>query len=180
METYSSLRKQIASENDCENCPISTIRGDTIIQMSGFDEFLGGYYNEYPPGLSFYSIRKKFYSNGLLKSKGMYAGEYAKVGVWQYYDIRGNLIKEVDENVKYGKINLDWILNFLKKEGWDNWDRENYTQLELVYEEISEKNDIPFWHIYVYYPFKIYYYLINGATGDLLKKTIEDDPSRTI
>ncbi len=93
-------------------------RGDTIIFMSGFDN--GGAYEEYPPSPAFYIMRKDFYPNGVLESKGKIMGDHLWIGIWQYYDQRGNLIKEVDEDGKFGAIKPEQILQFLDKKGHIN------------------------------------------------------------
>ncbi len=93
-------------------------RGDTIIYMSGFDN--GGFYLEFPPPPSYFIIRKDFYPNGLLESKGKRMGQNLRIGIWQFYDKHGNLIKEVDEDGKFGAIKPEQILQFLDKKGHIN------------------------------------------------------------
>ncbi|WP_181044060.1 hypothetical protein [Apibacter adventoris] len=75
---------------------------------------------ETPPLPNFYIIYKEFYANGNLKLKETYIGEHVKVGISQYYDEKGNLIKEVNEDKKFGKIKPQQVLEFLQEKGYIN------------------------------------------------------------
>jgi hypothetical protein len=92
-------------------------KGKSLVLMNCMYES-GASYNEYPPIPEFYAVQKTFFRNGMLESKGKYTGSYLKIGIWQYYDEKGCLIKEIDEDEKFGKIKLDQILKFIEKEGW--------------------------------------------------------------
>ena len=82
----------------------------------------GGYYNEYSPSLEFTMIQKIFYPNGLLKQKSYFFQNNLKIGIWEYYDEKGNLIKKVNEDEKFkkSKVKLKDVLNLLEREGWIN------------------------------------------------------------
>lgn len=155
-------------------------KGDTVVWASGLHkgkDGWGGYYEEYPPGPSYYMIRKNFYPNGVLESKGMRAGGYTKIGIWYYYDDCGNLTLEVDEDAKFGKIKLDWIIEFLKKEGYEDWKRNFPQTLELSFAPKGEELDYPVWFVSVYKYAMINYYRIQGDTGEVLEKGIKENPS---
>ncbi|TWP28475.1 hypothetical protein ETU09_06010 [Apibacter muscae] len=70
----------------------------------------------------FYKKVIKFYPTGILKSKEVYFGPgyEIKTGKSQYYDKKGKLIKEVDEDAKFGAIKPQDIINFLDREGYIN------------------------------------------------------------
>ena len=161
------------------------MRGDTGVKQMGLTR-RGGYYEEYPPGPSYYMIRKDFYPNGVLESKGMYAGERTPIGMWYYYDDRGNLIEEIDADARFGKIKLDWIIEFLKKEGYDNWKRNDpfslFLRLNFFGEgecvDVGEEyNDYPVWFVSVYKMGMIYSYHIHGDTGEIMRKKSLENPS---
>jgi len=80
----------------------------------------GGTYSEYSPPPEFIMVQKSFYPNGMLKQKSSFFQNDLKMGIWEYYDEEGNLIKKVDENEKFklSKIKFQDILNILEKEGW--------------------------------------------------------------
>ncbi len=107
MEASDALNKQIVQ------------KGDTFIYISTMDQS-GAYYQEYLHTPTFYMTRKDFYSNGILRSKGKVMGNRLWIGIWQFYDQRGNLIKEVDEDGKFGAIKPEQILQFLDKKGHIN------------------------------------------------------------
>jgi hypothetical protein len=72
-------------------------------------------YREYPPDSSYYYIRKIFYENGHLKEAGELIPPSLKIGIWYYYRENGCLIKTVNEDVRFGKVKPEDILNFAKK-----------------------------------------------------------------
>lgn len=141
-----------------------------------------------PP--SFVTRQRQYYSNGILRQLSFFMDGGLKVGIWRTYDERGNLIKEVDEDAKFGKIKPQDILNFLDKEGYINVktgegrfdvnDREVFkfrfrpTQKSVV---IGEPDKDPLWSIMLYPTFENGYiqteYIINGETGQVLEKKVE-------
>lgn len=91
-------------------------KGDTAIYISSMAED-GAFINEYPPVPIMHFIQKKFYPNGYIKSKKNYIGKNLCIGESIYYDEQGNVKEIVNEDEKFGKIKLDWILNFAESEG---------------------------------------------------------------
>ena len=94
-------------------------KGDTFIYIGTMTEN-GSFYKEYLPSPAFFIILKTFYPDGMLRVKGKRMGRHLRIGVWQFYDKRGNLIKEVDEDAKFGVIKPEHILKFLDKKGHIN------------------------------------------------------------
>ena len=99
--------------------PYVTKKGDTIVLMYKMTES-GAYYIEYSDSVSFYHRVKYFYPNGIMESQGTCVGNGYFVGIWWYYDKKGNLVREEDKNAGFGKIKTDDILKFIEKEGWIN------------------------------------------------------------
>ncbi|MGM5629917.1 hypothetical protein O2K51_03360 [Apibacter raozihei] len=93
--------------------------GNTIFSI-GFIKDKKGFQYERLPSPSFLTIYKEYYANGNLKLKETYIGENVKVGISQYYDEKGNLIKEVNEDQKFGKIKPQQVLEFLQEKGYIN------------------------------------------------------------
>ncbi|MBM0652042.1 hypothetical protein JMN10_15075 [Capnocytophaga genosp. AHN8471] len=75
-----------------------------------------------PPPPAFYSQRYYYHQNGKLESKGKYFGlrSFVSIGLWQYYDENGKLIKEVNEDAKFRFWTSDKILEILHNEGLIN------------------------------------------------------------
>ena len=69
----------------------------------------------------FYVEYKEFYNNGFIKQKGKFFGKFqvnsfsTKIGIWYEFDERGNLIKQTDEDVKFGDFSYNEVLSFLDK-----------------------------------------------------------------
>jgi hypothetical protein len=105
--------------NNSKVNPLAFERGGWTIVMYKMSDG-DAYYVEIPPAPEFYSVYKEFHSNGMLKTKGKVAAQVLEIGVWQYYDKNGRLIKEVDKDKKFGNIKLDWLLKFIEKEGHIN------------------------------------------------------------
>jgi hypothetical protein len=72
----------------------------------GFEEIVSIEEYSTPPKPAFYSIEKVFHLNKNIKEKGKNLGlnSRIKIGIWYYFDEEGNLIKEVDEDKKFGKF----------------------------------------------------------------------------
>ncbi|HEX8577518.1 MAG TPA: hypothetical protein VF677_14610 [Flavobacterium sp.] len=79
---------------------------------------------EIPPFPYFYLSYKEFYkhenSKSTIKEKGKYFGDIdlgsnagVKIGYWYYFDEKGKLIKEIDEDKKFGKFGYNEVLKFL-------------------------------------------------------------------
>ena len=88
-----------------------------IIWVMEYDEQEKIYYkieliNEYP----YYTSYKEYYRNGYLKSSEKKVGDYVYIGQRLMYDKKGNLTI-IDEDKKFGKIKIDYIMNFLQEKG---------------------------------------------------------------
>jgi len=100
---------------------------------------------ETPPKPSFFKFYKEFYPNGNIKSIEILFGKFTKIGISSYFNREGKIIKEIDENVKFGKIKPKDILKFLENKNRINietgegiFDKENKETFKIVYNE--EKN----------------------------------------
>lgn len=114
----------------------------TEILMIGFNEKKGGFINEKPAKPSFHTFYKEFYPNGNIRKKEKYIGKYVKIDISEHYDENFNLVKEINEDEKFGKVKPNDILLFLEKEGYINvktgQGRENTDgspKFELGYED---------------------------------------------
>jgi predicted RNA binding protein YcfA (HicA-like mRNA interferase family) len=156
---------------------------------------------EYPPSPAFYYRYKHFHSNGMIEERGEYIMQGPKIGIWQYFDEKGNLIEEKDEDKKFGKIKPKDILKFIEKEGWINLltgtgreelmvrDDGSYwiinARFKLGFIEIGEeineldkqKNKHPLWYITInpeeYNDFYRTIYKIDRETGEVLEKEVK-------
>ena len=88
-----------------------------IIYMQWVFKNKGGFLYERLSSPSFLTVYKEFYANGNLKKKETYIGENVKVSISRYYDEQGHLIKEVNEDLKFGKIKPQQVLEFLQGKG---------------------------------------------------------------
>ena len=126
--------------------PVEYTKEDGTHVVMVFNEYSGGSYYEYLPSPSFLTVYKEFYVNGKLKKKEIYIGENVKVGISRYYDEKGNLIKEVNEDLKFGKIKPQQVLEFLQEKGYINLktgegrlDKEGQPVFELSFNKEKEK-----------------------------------------
>ena len=87
----------------------------------------------YAPAADFYMIRKEYYSNGVIKKRGMSMCNL-KFGKWECFDKEGDIIKVIDEDkkIKGVEVTREDVLNILEKEGWFN--RKTGEQKVLIYE----------------------------------------------
>ena len=92
------------------------------------------------PKKDFYVGYKTFYKNGNIKEKGHYFGLFElnvksiKIGKWYYFDERGNLIRTVDEELKFGNFSSQDILNFLENKKYINLKKEKTERmLKLIF-----------------------------------------------
>jgi len=97
-----------------------TLSNGNIIYSMVFFKNEGGALYERLPSPSFLTVYKEFYANGNLKKKETYIGENVKVSISRYYDEQGNLIKEVNEDLKFGKIKPQQVLEFIQGKGYIN------------------------------------------------------------
>jgi hypothetical protein len=148
-------------------------------------EFLPGVYKTdcsmsiLPPKPAFYLIDKQFYRNGNIKEKGKYFGELKldatriKIGFWYYFDEKGNLTKEENEDKKFSKFGYNELLQFFDKEKLINLktgeNRENFK----VFIDDKEIKDRKIWNVEIFTDkeqLNGFKYLLDFNTGQLLKK----------
>ena len=103
----------------------------------------------------FYIEHKEFYDNGFIKEKGKYFGRFdvgsysIKIGVWYDFDEKGNLIKQTNEDTKFGDFSYNEVLSFLdKKEDISLYNGKNRENLEIKY-FYSEKLKEKLWAIFI-------------------------------
>jgi hypothetical protein len=177
---------------------------DTIIHRENMLVFVnsmfenGTFCNEYPPVPEFYLVQKRYYPNGNIQATGKLLGRNLAIGIWRYYNEEGKLIKEEDEDAKFGKVKIGQILKFIEKEGWIDLSTGKGRE-EIVYttdlgrgyikngiftlhffkkgEDPIQYNDYPIWVITIEAcPETNFYetnYEIHGETGEVLKKDTE-------
>jgi len=158
----------------------------------------GAFYNMYPPPPEFYKITKVFYPNGNIKYETKFLGG-VEIDTSREYSEDGYLVKEVNENKKFGTIKPTDILKFLEKEGWIDLktgkgrttmvikDSKLYSSedcvFELRFELVGESyfiknNKVPIWVVIITgnqrNKFEETTYLIDGETGIVLKKEKKD------
>jgi hypothetical protein len=133
-----------------------------------------------PPKPAFYTINKMYYeSSGIIKAKGKYFGEchpgstIMKIGIWTYFDEQGKLIREEDEDKKFGTFGYNELLTFLDQEKVINLrtgkNRENFSA--FIDDTVLKGKKI--WLVEVYTDktrYKGVQYLLDFYTGALLMK----------
>lgn len=87
----------------------TTFKKKGVIEETYFQEEL---VHKYP----YYSIYKEFYEDGYIKKQMMSVGTYTHIGKTLLYDRKGSLTI-IDEDKKFGKIKIDYVMNFLQKKG---------------------------------------------------------------
>ncbi|WP_458008567.1 hypothetical protein [Flavobacterium sp. PL002] len=157
----------------------------------------------YPQKKQFYTIYNEYYRSTLnLSQRGKIFGnghdccingtvKTLKIGIWYHYDEQGNLIKETDEDKKFGKFGYNELLKFLDKEKQINLRKgvsrnsSGDARFEIIF-FYSEQSDKKLWHVFVhtglretlitprgeigeraFQPGKGYY--IDGNTGRVIK-----------
>ncbi|TWP30761.1 hypothetical protein ETU08_03995 [Apibacter muscae] len=91
----------------------------TFIGMLGYGA-LSLRIEEYPPVPNILlQVKKVYYNNDILESEKKYFSKVL-IGRSRYYDENGKLIKEVDEDAKFGAIKPQDIIDFLDREGYIN------------------------------------------------------------
>ena len=108
----------------------------------------------------FYVLYKEFYDNGNIMDKGKFFGYFGqkglcsytiKIGKWYYFDEKGKLTQEVDEDKKFGKFGYQDVLQFLSdKHEIDLKTGENREKvhIEFYYAEDSS-SPLKLWTIFV-------------------------------
>jgi len=116
-----------------------------------------------PPLPKFYRGEREYYNNGKLKQKGYYMDEL-KIGLWEYYDEKGNKTTE-NMDLLYANATFDYnkVMQLLHKLGDLNLNTgENRENIGLHY--YKEKN---MWIVQVR---NTHTYTIDGKRGKILAK----------
>jgi len=95
---------------------VSFNKGEWLIDIYNIP---GGIQYEFAPAKDFYVIQKLYHENGILESQGKRLGN-VPFGIWDYFDEKGNMMKEVDEDAKFGKIKPKDIVRIMEEVGWIN------------------------------------------------------------
>ena len=154
----------------------------------------GPFYDEYAPAREFYQIYKWFYPSGTMRTKIALLGDVV-IGIREEYDEAGNLIKEEDEDKKFGKIKPKDIVELLEKEGWFNREtgenkitekevlpttgvfyREIIKYVQIRYVPKQATGEKSYWKIAIEPRFMMWIttYIVDGETGEFTKeKTFE-------
>jgi len=155
----------------------------------------------YPQKHQFYTIVYQYdKKNYKLRKKGKVFGwnpniETLKIGIWYEYDENGTLVKETDEDKKFGKFDYNQLLKFLDKENTislrkglkNDINRQDKMLVNFNYSATSNKK---LWNVVVFtgaaygianlpgeigervsQPGKTYY--IDGNTGEVIKRNEE-------
>ncbi|MDR2235552.1 MAG: hypothetical protein LBE92_05475 [Chryseobacterium sp.] len=77
------------------------------------NEYRGNYYQYIISSNAYYGIAKEFYKDGQLKSIGRVFGNNVKIGIWRFYDEKGILKQEINEDLKFGSFSYNDILKYL-------------------------------------------------------------------
>jgi hypothetical protein len=108
-----------------------------------------------PPNPFFYVEYKEFYDNGFIKQKGKYFGIFdlgsysTKIGMWYEFDEKGNLIKQTDEDIKFGKFGYNELLKFLNEKGHISLHSgKNRENLEADF-YFSDKSYKKLWEVFI-------------------------------
>ena len=144
--------------------------GNTIYSM-GYSKNKGSFQYERLPKPSFCTVSKEFYPNGNLKKKETYiGGDDVKVDTSYYYAEDGSLIKQVDENFKFGKIKPQDALNFLQEKG--------YIDLKTGKGRIDEDGNPVFLLAFVNEKGEKYWIItiVNGKHNDSDPSTFDEEP----
>lgn len=152
---------------------------------------------EIPSYPYFYLIYKEFYEHpnqpSSIKEKGKYFGDISlgsnsgvKIEKWYYFDEKGKLIREVDEDKKFGKFSYNDVLKFLDNQkdiNLNTGEGRNRVKIEFYN---SEKLNKKLWQIKVKigeqygvanlpgdkgmrYAQDIKSYYLDGETGEIIK-----------
>lgn len=113
VETY-----QKRKEKDPWYGDIIILEDSTKIQQSGPDKKGGASEIITPPKPAFYKIRKSYHkATNTLELEGREIGDMS-IGIWQFFNKKGKLVREVDEDKKLDGHDYHKALEFLEKDGW--------------------------------------------------------------
>ena len=114
-EAYLSVEDQVEREKLDLNLYKEMEGKNYIIKPNGNIIYSLGpdFYYEYTSKYPYYQIVRTFYPNNLLKDKS-YCLDLVNFGKTLHYDEKGKLAV-IDEDKKFGKIKIDFILKFMEK-----------------------------------------------------------------
>lgn len=146
----------------------TTQNGDSIRETA----FEDGYYTTTILKASpLYELHKEYDTTGLLRSKGTILVNGPKTGLWQYFDEQGKLLKEDNEDKKFGKSGADQLLAALEKEHLINIQtgKGKAYILSISY----EAGDTGRWKVLYSKTLPVieHTYIFDGATGRLISHT---------
>lgn len=143
----------------------------------------------HPQKKQFYTIYNHYYaSNFNLKERGKFFGrgqgvaeegsiEKLKIGIWEEYDEKRNLIKQTDEDKKFGKFGYNELLKFLDAEKQINLnkgveiDNKGKPLFETFF-HYSNESEKKLWTVIIYKSdgeTQNKGYFIDGNTGKVLE-----------
>jgi len=127
----------------------------------------GFYMRQTPPPPAFFKYYKEYYPNGNLKVKGKSMGGGAtRVGKWEYYNENGELTSVKNEEKKFGKFGYNELLFFLHQQGHINIETgENRENAEFGYNSETKR-----WGVHVFGKHIFTEYVIDGKSGEIIKK----------
>ena len=97
------------------------------------------------PANKFYQIYKSYYPNLNLERKGLVIDDQLDIGIWEYYDEQGNLVKKVNEDEKFGKFDYNRLFLLLNRKGYIDIQKGNWKDVVGV----GFDNEKKLWYIEV-------------------------------
>ena len=163
-------KRQDASGNISYFLGWRTMEDGTMLKIGGNtgSRFLK---QERPPLPAYWILFTMYDGKGIIKEKGKRLEMDQKIGIWQYFDENGNLIREEDHDKQYeGVFSCEQILSFLRERGHLG---ENNAGIEKVvfYYNPNEK----YWSLGVHLPGggKRHGYKLDAITGEILFDKLE-------
>jgi hypothetical protein len=117
----------------------------------------------------FETYKEFHYDSGFLKTEGTLFYNF-KTGPWREYDVKGQLIKETNEDAPY-KFSITDLDKMMRKEGVNIMEVKPGVQVNRFIDD----NDRPLYGVThpvdAATPYHVYKLLIDGNTGKVLEKT---------
>lgn len=102
---------------ESDDGPVYTEPDGTRVEMMGGEVPV---VREIFPAPFFEELYKEYYADGALKTAGRFVGSLLKIGVWREYGPSGEILREVDEDKKFGAFKPAALLDLLEREGHIN------------------------------------------------------------
>jgi len=150
------------------------------LDLNLYKEMEGKYTSKYP----YYQIVRTFYPDNLLKDKS-YCLDLVNFGKTLHYDEKGKLAV-IDEDKKFGKIKIDFILKFMEKKGLINLKtgkggfnfKSGNISYRLTFGDLGIKGGRKYWVVtnpssvfikdsHSRFPYKDQNWYIDGETGQV-------------